>query len=59
MLSDEAREAQVAQANALLTQRKTELDAKRKLIESGTLPRLNLANLEAQFKAAEARARRR
>jgi multidrug efflux system membrane fusion protein len=37
-----------------MTQRKTELDAKRKLIESGTLPQLNLVNLEAQYKAAEA-----
>jgi len=54
VLSDEAREAQVAQAQALLTQRKAELDAKRKLIESGTLPQLNLVNLEAQYKAAEA-----
>ena len=54
VLSDEAREAQVAQARALLTQRRTELDAKRRLIEIGHLPRLELVNLEAQFKAAEA-----
>lgn len=54
VLSDEAREAQVLQARALYTQRKTELDAKRKLIETGALPRLELVNLEAQFKAAEA-----
>ena len=54
VLSDEAREAQVAQARALFTQRKTELDAKRKLIENGTLPRLELVNLESQLKAAEA-----
>lgn len=54
VLSDEAREAQVAQARALFTQRKTELDAKRRLIENGTLPRLDLVNLEAQLKAAEA-----
>jgi multidrug efflux system membrane fusion protein len=54
VLSDDAREAQVAQARALYTQRKTELDARRKLIEQGTLPRLELVNLEAQFKAAEA-----
>jgi multidrug efflux system membrane fusion protein len=54
ILSDEAREAQVAQARALFTQRKTELDAKRRLIENGTLPRLDLVNLEAQLKAAEA-----
>jgi multidrug efflux system membrane fusion protein len=54
VLSDEAREAQVEQAKALLTQRKTELEAKRRLIESGTLPRLDLGNLESQFKAADA-----
>jgi multidrug efflux system membrane fusion protein len=54
VLSDEAREAQVLQARALYTQRKTELDAKRKLIDTGALPRLELVNLEAQFKAAEA-----
>ena len=54
VLSDEAREAQVAQAQAMVTQRKTELEAKRGLIESGTLPRLNLVDLESQLKAAEA-----
>jgi multidrug efflux system membrane fusion protein len=54
VLSDEAREAQVAQAEALVTQRRTELDAKRRLIETGTLPRLNLVDLEAQLKVAEA-----
>jgi membrane fusion protein, multidrug efflux system len=54
VLSDEAREAQVAQARAMLTQRKTELEAKRRLIENGTLPRLDLVNLESQAKAAEA-----
>ena len=37
VLSDEAREAQVAQALALVAQRKAELEAKRRLIESGTL----------------------
>ncbi len=54
VLSDEAREAQVAQAQALFDQRKAELDAKRLLIDKGTLPRLDLVNLEAQYKAAEA-----
>jgi multidrug efflux system membrane fusion protein len=54
VLSDEAREAQVAQASAVVTQRRTELDAKRTLIMSGTLPRLQLVDLEAQLKAAEA-----
>ncbi len=54
VLSDEAREAQVAQARAVVTQKRTELDAKRALIMSGTLPRLQLVDLEAQLKAAEA-----
>jgi membrane fusion protein, multidrug efflux system len=54
VLSDEAREAQVAQAQALFDQRKAELDAKRLLIEKGTLPKLDLVNLESQYKAAEA-----
>ena len=54
VLSDEARKAQVQQAKALLTQRKAELDAKRTLIEKGSLPRLDLVNLEAQYKAAQA-----
>lgn len=54
VLSDEARESQVAQARALATQRKTEIEAKRKLIESGALPKLDLVNLESQQKAAEA-----
>lgn len=54
VLSDEAREAQVTQAKALVEQRKIELDAKRKLIELNAIPRLELANLEAQYKAAMA-----
>ena len=54
VLSDEAREAQVEQARALATQRKTEIDAKRRLIESGALPKLELVNLELQQKAADA-----
>ena len=54
VLSDEAREAQVAQANAVVTQRRTELDAKRQLILNGTLPKLQLVDLEAQLKVAEA-----
>ena len=54
VLSDEAREAQVAQAKALLAQRKAELEAKRTLIEKGSLPRLDLVSLELQFKAAQA-----
>jgi multidrug efflux system membrane fusion protein len=54
VLSDEAREAQVAQARALLSQRKSELEARAKLVAQGTLPRLEMGNLEAQYKAAEA-----
>jgi multidrug efflux system membrane fusion protein len=54
ILSDEAREAQVAQAQAVVTQKRTELEAKRQLILNGTLPRLQLVDLEAQLKAAQA-----
>jgi multidrug efflux system membrane fusion protein len=54
ILSDEARESQVAQAKAMLTQRKAELEAKMKLVAQGTLPRLEQGNWEAQYKAAEA-----
>jgi multidrug efflux system membrane fusion protein len=54
VLSDEAREAQVAQAQAVVMQKRTELDAKRQLIMQGTLPKLQLVDLEAQLKVAEA-----
>jgi multidrug efflux system membrane fusion protein len=54
VLSDDARQAQVTQAEALVDQRKAELDAKRKLIESGALPKLDLVNLESQYKSAQA-----
>jgi multidrug efflux system membrane fusion protein len=54
ILSDEAREAQVAQARAIVTQRRTELEAKRRLIENGNMPKLELVNLESQYKIAEA-----
>lgn len=54
ILSDEAREARVLQARAMLTQRKTELAARMKLVEQGTMPKLEAVNLETQFKAAEA-----
>ncbi|HZO48008.1 MAG TPA: efflux RND transporter periplasmic adaptor subunit [Xanthobacteraceae bacterium] len=54
VLSDDARKAQVAQAESLVTQRRTELEAKRKLIASGAVPKLELVNLEAQLAAAEA-----
>jgi multidrug efflux system membrane fusion protein len=54
ILSDEAREARVLQARAMLIQRKTELAARMKLVEQGTMPKLEAVNLETQFKAAEA-----
>jgi multidrug efflux system membrane fusion protein len=54
VLSDDARGAQVAQAESLVTQRRAELEAKRKLIATGAMPKLDLVNLEAQLKAAEA-----
>jgi multidrug efflux system membrane fusion protein len=54
VLSDEARDAQVVQAQATVTQKRTELEAKRQLILTGTLPRLQLVDLEAQLKSAEA-----
>jgi membrane fusion protein, multidrug efflux system len=53
VLSDDARSAQVAQAESLVTQRRTELEAKRKLIATGAIPRLDLVNMEAMLKAAE------
>ena len=54
VLSDDARKAQVAQAQSLVIQRRTELEAKRKLIASGAMPKLELVNLEAQLEAADA-----
>jgi multidrug efflux system membrane fusion protein len=53
-LSDEAREAQVAQARARLTQRRQELGARLKLIEQGNMAALQRPQLEAELKAAEA-----
>ncbi|HET9904160.1 MAG TPA: efflux RND transporter periplasmic adaptor subunit [Xanthobacteraceae bacterium] len=54
VLSDEAREAQVEQARALVNQRRAELEAKSRLIATGAMPRLELGNLQAQLKVAEA-----
>jgi multidrug efflux system membrane fusion protein len=54
VLSDDAREAQVMQAKALVEQREIELDAKRRLVQINAIPRLELNTLEAQFKAAQA-----
>lgn len=54
ILSDEARDAQVTQAIAKLSQKARERKVREELIEKGALPRLNLLDLEAQEKAAEA-----
>src|SRR5436190_20173168 len=54
VLSDEARESRVLQAKAMLMQRKTELAARMKLVEQGTMPKLEAVNLETQYRAAEA-----
>ena len=54
VLSDEAREAQVTQARALLSQRRIELEARQRLLQTGAVPKLEVVNLEAQVKAAEA-----
>jgi multidrug efflux system membrane fusion protein len=54
VLSDEAREAQVAQARAVVTQRRNEWEAKSRLIALGNFPRLEAGNVEAQLKIAEA-----
>jgi len=54
VLSDDARTAQVDQAKSLVVQRQTELDAKRRLIATGAMPKLDLVNLEAQLEAAKA-----
>jgi multidrug efflux system membrane fusion protein len=54
ILSDEARESQVIQARAIVTQRRAEHEAKTRLIAQGNMPRLELGNLEAQLKIAEA-----
>ncbi len=53
-LSDEAREAQVEQAKARLEQRRAELKARLRLIETGNLPTLQKPALEAELSAAEA-----
>jgi multidrug efflux system membrane fusion protein len=53
-LSDEAREANVTQAKARLSQRAAELDAREILAKRGTFPTLNLEQLRAEKQAAEA-----
>jgi len=54
VLSDDAREAQVAQARARYAQREAEYEARVRLIETGNLPALNRAQLEADLKEAQA-----
>lgn len=54
VLSDEARESQVVQARAVAQQKKTEFEAKSRLIAQGNMPKLELGNLEAQKKIADA-----
>jgi multidrug efflux system membrane fusion protein len=53
-LSDEARDAQVAQAEALVQQRQIDLEAKLKLIERGVAPANEKNQLEAELRGAEA-----
>ncbi len=53
-LSDEARAAQVAQAEALVEQRRTDLEAKAKLIDRGFVAANEKQQLEADLRAAEA-----
>jgi multidrug efflux system membrane fusion protein len=54
VLSDEARESQVQQARALVTLRRAELDARRRLTATGAMPKLDLVNFESQLAQAEA-----
>jgi multidrug efflux system membrane fusion protein len=54
VLSDEAREAQVMQARALLDQRKIDFEAKSNLAARGNFPRLQVNEAEALYRAAEA-----
>jgi multidrug efflux system membrane fusion protein len=54
VLSDEAREAQVAQAEALVEQRRTALQAKSQLIKKGIVAANERDQLEADLRAAEA-----
>lgn len=53
-LSDEARDANVAQAKARLAQRSAELEAREALARKGSYPLLNLEQLRAEKQAAEA-----
>ncbi|HRE21628.1 MAG TPA: efflux RND transporter periplasmic adaptor subunit [Rhabdaerophilum sp.] len=53
-LSDDAREANVAQARARLAQRAAELQAREALAQRGNYPTLNLEQLRAEKQGAEA-----
>ena len=53
-LSDEAREAQVAQAQALVEQKQIDLEAKLKLIDRGVTAANEKNALEAELRSAEA-----
>ena len=46
LLSDEARNAQVEQAEARLTQRRTELEARLRLIERGVSPKIQKTQIQ-------------
>jgi multidrug efflux system membrane fusion protein len=52
-LSDEAREAQVAEAEAMVQMRKTDLEAKIKLIDRGVIAANDKNQIEADLRAAE------
>lgn len=54
VLTDDGRNAQLQQARALVQQRKAEFEARSKLIEQGSLPKLDANNIAAQLRAAEA-----
>ena len=54
ILTDDGRNAQLQQARALVQQRKAEFEARTKLIEQGSLPKLDANNIAAQLRAAEA-----
>lgn len=53
LLADEARAAQLAQARALVAQRRAEFEARSKLIAQGNLAKLEAGNIESQLRTAE------
>jgi membrane fusion protein, multidrug efflux system len=53
-LSDEARDAQVAQAEAMVAQRQADLEAKMQLIKRGITPANEKNQLQAELRGAEA-----